>query len=137
MIACIPPPTVSRCFFFNDTATTEIYTLSLHDALPISTGRHGGIPRGRVHKSAGPGGRGTRRSEDARQLHPRDHQRAARCGIPAAAVGREATEGSLSIPCTRPAGALPRQIHGGGAARTGGCPSGRDLLRGAPPHNRA
>src|SRR5256885_12140911 len=26
-----------RCFFFfNDTATTEIYTLSLHDALPIS-----------------------------------------------------------------------------------------------------
>src|SRR3712207_8035668 len=30
-------------FFFNDTATTEIYTLSLHDALPIwgSTGRPG------------------------------------------------------------------------------------------------
>src|SRR2546421_11897852 len=30
----------TRCFFFfffNDTATTEIYTLSLHDALPIST----------------------------------------------------------------------------------------------------
>src|SRR5216683_42230 len=26
-------------FFFNDTATTEIYTLSLHDALPISTYR--------------------------------------------------------------------------------------------------
>ena len=25
-------------FFFNDTATTEIYTLSLHDALPISFG---------------------------------------------------------------------------------------------------
>src|SRR2546422_3949335 len=25
-------------FFFNDTATTEIYTLSLHDALPISKG---------------------------------------------------------------------------------------------------
>src|SRR5687767_995279 len=28
------PQTVA-CFFFNDTATTEIYTLSLHDALPI------------------------------------------------------------------------------------------------------
>src|SRR3989337_1290454 len=30
----------TRCgfFFFNDTATTEIYTLSLHDALPISQG---------------------------------------------------------------------------------------------------
>src|SRR3712207_8945869 len=27
---------MSICFFFNDTATTEIYTLSLHDALPIS-----------------------------------------------------------------------------------------------------
>ena len=27
---------VSRLFFFNATATTEIYTLSLHDALPIS-----------------------------------------------------------------------------------------------------
>src|SRR5256885_4014719 len=27
----------SLFFFFNDTATTEIYTLSLHDALPIST----------------------------------------------------------------------------------------------------
>src|SRR5258708_30018852 len=26
-------------FFFNDTATTEIYTLSLHDALPISSGQ--------------------------------------------------------------------------------------------------
>src|SRR2546430_5110280 len=26
-------------FFFNDTATTEIYTLSLHDALPISSCR--------------------------------------------------------------------------------------------------
>src|SRR3712207_8921309 len=35
-------------FFFNDTATTEIYTLSLHDALPIS-GTSGGegslVPR--------------------------------------------------------------------------------------------
>src|SRR2546425_504890 len=31
-----PTPDVSVFFFFNDTATTEIYTLSLHDALPIS-----------------------------------------------------------------------------------------------------
>src|SRR5260370_25648425 len=31
------PPAVSSLFFFNDTATTEIYTLSLHDALPILT----------------------------------------------------------------------------------------------------
>src|SRR3712207_5971104 len=30
------PPRSVYSFFFNDTATTEIYTLSLHDALPIS-----------------------------------------------------------------------------------------------------
>src|SRR5687767_15817454 len=30
-------------FFFNDTATTEIYTLSLHDALPISVEECSGI----------------------------------------------------------------------------------------------
>src|SRR5258706_15048126 len=29
-------PLTTYFFFFNDTATTEIYTLSLHDALPIS-----------------------------------------------------------------------------------------------------
>src|SRR5256884_3622058 len=32
-------------FFFNDTATTEIYTLSLHDALPISAAYSGLKPR--------------------------------------------------------------------------------------------
>src|SRR3712207_7147120 len=31
-------------FFFNDTATTEIYTLSLHDALPICRPRRGRRP---------------------------------------------------------------------------------------------
>src|SRR5204863_9763367 len=30
------------CFFFSVAATTEIYTLSLHDALPILDGRHDG-----------------------------------------------------------------------------------------------
>src|SRR2546429_4528135 len=33
------PPPLLFFFFFNDTATTEIYTLSLHDALPISNRR--------------------------------------------------------------------------------------------------
>src|SRR3989442_8890960 len=38
-----PSPATYFFFFFNDTATTEIYTLSLHDALPISIrARHGG-----------------------------------------------------------------------------------------------
>src|SRR2546430_8402844 len=35
LVACV----TSLLFFFNDTATTEIYTLSLHDALPISRRR--------------------------------------------------------------------------------------------------
>src|SRR5215467_15148667 len=45
-------------FFFNDTATTEIYTLSLHDALPISAGRGGSmntvsfVNRGLIDKNA-------------------------------------------------------------------------------------
>src|SRR5437899_4522404 len=44
MVLAIGMPSMGLCvmlwltfFFFNDTATTEIYTLSLHDALPIYT----------------------------------------------------------------------------------------------------
>src|SRR5690349_22900723 len=40
----LPSPYQLFLFFFNDTATTEIYTLSLHDALPIcrhARSRHG------------------------------------------------------------------------------------------------
>src|SRR2546427_7106138 len=36
------------CFFFNDTATTEIYTLSLHDALPISSTVRAMAPPGKT-----------------------------------------------------------------------------------------
>src|SRR2546430_17203966 len=39
-------------FFFNDTATTEIYTLSLHDALPISTRLPRTVEEGRVRTFA-------------------------------------------------------------------------------------
>src|SRR5256885_13165431 len=42
---------LSSFFFFNDTATTEIYTLSLHDALPISAPD----PRGRAACGGRPG----------------------------------------------------------------------------------
>src|ERR1039457_7674520 len=43
-----PDPAVRGVvFFFNDTATTEIYTLSLHDALPIYTLPPGEIRWGR------------------------------------------------------------------------------------------
>src|SRR2546430_17234421 len=43
-------------FFFNDTATTEIYTLSLHDALPISrVARFGGaLPPGAAQQRLDP-----------------------------------------------------------------------------------
>src|SRR3989475_12867424 len=46
-------------FFFNDTATTEIYTLSLHDALPIS------VPDRIAHQRGQRGG-----GEDERQAQP-------------------------------------------------------------------
>src|SRR2546430_9063428 len=55
--SCIIPPS-SFFFFFNDTATTEIYTLSLHDALPISAvahsaySRHKAMPRKPLHSKA-------------------------------------------------------------------------------------
>src|SRR3712207_7298001 len=41
-------------FFFNDTATTEIYTLSLHDALPISASpaRASSTPKGKSSGSS-------------------------------------------------------------------------------------
>src|ERR1035438_1690676 len=38
-------PALISFFFFNDTATTEIYTLSLHDALPISCAQPAPMPR--------------------------------------------------------------------------------------------
>src|SRR2546430_15285800 len=44
---CAMAPVLSF-FFFNDTATTEIYTLSLHDALPIFR-RAARVLRGRHH----------------------------------------------------------------------------------------
>src|SRR2546430_11396471 len=51
MLSCTIPydHSIMFFFFFNDTATTEIYTLSLHDALPISTGT-----TGRCRMSASP-----------------------------------------------------------------------------------
>src|SRR2546430_11117126 len=45
MRTSIQADTVLSFFFFNDTATTEIYTLSLHDALPIYlVDRGAGVP---------------------------------------------------------------------------------------------
>src|SRR2546422_3842472 len=49
-------------FFFNDTATTEIYTLSLHDALPISSPSGGASRRSAGSSSAASAGRAKRPS---------------------------------------------------------------------------
>src|SRR6266571_3859380 len=56
-------------FFFNDTATTEIYTLSLHDALPIWPAQHPGQPRRRR-----PADRDRRRAELGRRCRARRYR---------------------------------------------------------------
>src|SRR3712207_9334683 len=77
-------------FFFNDTATTEIYTLSLHDALPIlrrrptdAGGRDPPRPRGAARARAaadrrrrgarGGGRRGDRSEEHTSELQSRQY----------------------------------------------------------------
>src|SRR2546426_9395109 len=70
------PVLPSLFFFFNDTATTEIYTLSLHDALPISRsrrrrgrGRRGTPPASsRTRSPTRPGGRSRGSLEQAVRL---------------------------------------------------------------------
>src|SRR6478735_12624599 len=58
------PSTSTSSFFFNDTATTDIYTLSLHDALPIfRRGARGGGPRRRGTSPAGATGAPAARRE--------------------------------------------------------------------------
>src|SRR5574341_1575931 len=56
-------------FFFNDTATTEIYTLSLHDALPISAPRSmSSWPPGSAHWSSSALDRKSTRLNSSHQL---------------------------------------------------------------------
>src|SRR5438105_10952656 len=67
----LPP---SFFFFFNDTATTEIYTLSLHDALPICLrrvrrGRRAGVPGRRAHHRLRPGTPADRKSTRLNSSH--------------------------------------------------------------------
>src|SRR2546422_4812547 len=61
MLLPVPPPFSISLFFFNDTATTEIYTLSLHDALPISLDRQDHHLRGNHHQPGANEQRGTGR----------------------------------------------------------------------------
>src|SRR5256886_9119663 len=72
-------------FFFNDTATTEIYPLSLHDALPISTSSRRG--RGWSRDCTCPPGRPCRRSRDRRWSRTR-WPRSLRCATPCSTARR-------------------------------------------------
>src|SRR5207244_12254272 len=61
-------------FFFNDPATTEIYTLSLHDALPIlRQPGHGGGPGGGVRAGERRRQPGPRSEEHTSELQSPDH----------------------------------------------------------------
>src|SRR5260221_11402250 len=57
-------------FFFNDTATTEIYTLSLHDALPISNDDADRIAHHGEDDRAARAKRGAAQHLDRAQHHP-------------------------------------------------------------------
>src|SRR2546430_5626490 len=63
----IHTPSFFFFFFFNDTATTEIYTLSLHDALPISR-------RAAEESSKPPNDGGRQNGPTERVLHRRDRK---------------------------------------------------------------
>src|SRR3712207_7168074 len=74
-------------FFFNDTATTEIYTLSLHDALPIyrCIARVAGV-------SSPPVVVGNRRSSPVESIHASASQRASRFWIREATPSKSRSE---------------------------------------------
>src|SRR2546426_9344665 len=78
------PHSIALFFFFNDTATTEIYTLSLHDALPISEPSLG--KRRRVYR------RDLSRDASRRRLYPRNYR-------PLRAARSEEHTSELQSPC--------------------------------------
>ena len=75
-------------FFFNDTATTEIYTLSLHDALPIC----------RVHSDAAPvvfHASGFEVEVIDVHLAPNSHEEMRACDVPLGGLDRDAAFGEI------------------------------------------
>src|SRR3712207_8912129 len=80
------------CVFFNDPATTEIYTLSLHDALPIAGHQPGPLQVGdRGVPGVGPG---------LADLRPA-HEAARPIAVPAARVAQERLVGHRRVPADR------------------------------------
>src|SRR2546425_11245182 len=140
-------------FFFNDTATTEIYTLSLHDALPISgrsrrcTGPRGGAPplprgralgrdaarrpgprdrrRGRAWRLGGAGGGSARGGRGTRGS----------CGAPGGRASRSRDGASLPFELGVPHTAKDRDALCPGRMRREGVGE-QALVRGEPPGER-
>src|SRR2546425_4169692 len=102
-------------FFFNDTATTEIYTLSLHDALPISSRRRV-LRAGGLLGAFGAAGRPVRALADAGDR-----------GRPGAGI-----EFLQSPGAGPPAGAV-RVLQDRGSAARGGAPPGAPQAPGPGP----
>src|SRR2546422_11680646 len=76
IVSTLSPRSVHFFFFFNDTATTEIYTLSLHDALPISArgrGRRSRAPTPRRETASVPQASAPRSEEHTSELQSRLH----------------------------------------------------------------
>src|SRR6266536_6405608 len=63
MLFLLPGASLSTFFFFNDPAPTELYTLSLHDALPISSTALGIRCTSSTNRTS-PSSRFVRRSEE-------------------------------------------------------------------------
>src|SRR3989442_5969706 len=95
----LPPaiPSLYFFFFFNDTATTEIYTLSLHDALPIYAVQHRSTLRAAQRRGRG-------HSARCRQgAGPAQHERLADASL-AAPAGRRGARGLHAVRSTAPGG---------------------------------
>src|SRR2546425_10444415 len=102
-------------FFFNDTATTEIYTLSLHDALPISL-RPPTSREALGHPGTRGGSRATRASARQRPRGPRPRSpAAARAALLARPGPRTAAPARRRTPAREPRPPLPsdrsRETH--------------------------
>src|SRR6266508_2828550 len=125
-------------FFFNDTATTEIYTLSLHDALPILRGNGDSLVDRLLELDGQPSGRGAsqppRRRPSANPTaqppgQPRGSRRRAEGGAGRAARTNASVATTVGSCLPRSFGTEPRLRHpsvgsagaGSGAPRVDGC----------------
>src|SRR5260370_2503177 len=110
-------PTYFSFFFFNDTATTEIYTLSLHDALPISVAQ---LPEPAGAEPAAADGVGAAQAQPcAGRRYP------AVLGGRGSAPGRRPARGPCRVArihCPARAAGSRRADAGAGACRDGAAP---------------